>query len=199
MEERLNRQEWEVRPVDFEVAKRLVRDYHYARGGSNTRCFVHGLFRVGEIWDENCKGVAWWIPPTRDAAVATYPERPEGVLSLSRLVIVPGVPKNACSFLLSRSVKLIPVKDWPCLVTYADEWKGHTGAIYKASNWQYVGLTKPQEIFVLNGVMKSRKAGNLTRSRTLMLAIGCQSMGKHARHKYILIRDNKTVDNKSNQ
>jgi hypothetical protein len=66
------------------------------------------------------------------------------VLCLSRLAILPDVPANACSFLLARSRRLIDDKAWPCLVTYADEWRGHTGAIYRADNWQYEGLTRPE-------------------------------------------------------
>ena len=177
-----------MRPVSLEIARALVRKYHYAKGASNTRTYLHGLFRKGSFWDNECQGVAWWIPPTRDAAEATYPDRWQGVLALSRLVIVPGAPKNACTFLLSRSAKMIPVSDWPCLVTYADEWRGHTGGIYRACNWTYIGLTKPEEVFTIDGVMRSRKSANHTKTRPEMAALGAVSQGRHAKHKFVLIR-----------
>lgn len=44
---------------------------------------------------------------------------------------------------------MIPASDWPCLVTYADEWQGHNGSIYRADNWDSVGTTK-RELAVLN-------------------------------------------------
>jgi len=185
---RLNKAEWEVRPVAIEVARRLVRHFHYAKGAPNTRTFLHGLFKKDAFFDEECFGVAWWIPPTRSAAEATYPDNWEGVLSLSRLVMRPESPKNACTFLLSRSCKLIPKDRWPCLVTYADTWRGHTGGIYRAANWDYKGLTNPEETFTIKGEMVARKAGRRTRTRGQMLALGAESHGRHARHKFVLIR-----------
>lgn len=186
--DRLRKENWEVRSVPLEVAIRLVRKFHYAKGAANTATYLHGLFHKGEFWDENCKGVAWWIPPTKSAALATYPQNWQGVLSLSRLVIEDGVPKNACTFLLSRSVKMINRTDWPCLVTYADEWKGHRGTIYLAAGWKFVGETTPEACFTLNGVMTSRKAGPRTRTRAQMAALGAVEQGKFSKRKFVLVR-----------
>ncbi len=181
----LRKADWEVRSVCLEFAQRFVRMHHYARHGSNTRTYLHGLFRRGDVFDEQCQGIAWWLPPTRSAAEATFPERWSGVLCLSRLAIMPGVPSNACSFLLARSRRLIDREVWPCLVTYADEWRGHTGAIYRADNWQYVGLTEPHATYQLDGVLVSRKAGPKTRTHGEMLALGAVMVGKFAKHKFV--------------
>jgi len=181
---RLRRADWEVRPVCHDFARRIVKAHHYAKGGSNTATYLHGLFRSREIFDEQCQGVAWWIPPTRSAAEATYPERWQGVLCLSRLVILPDVPANACTFLLARSRRLIDRKTWPCLVTYADEWRGHTGAIYRADNWQYEGRTKPERTYQINGRMTARKAGGHTRTHDEMVALGAEMVGAFAKHKF---------------
>lgn len=186
--DRLRKSDWEVRPVAIEVARKLVEMHHYARGASNTRTYLHGLFQKGTFWDYECAGVAWWIPPTRSAAEATYPDNWQGVLALSRLVIAPGVPKNACTFLLARSAKLIPADRWPCLVTYADQWRGHEGTIYKASGWQYEGLTNAEATYTINGVMTARKAGGNTRTHGEMMALGAQFEGQHAKHKFTLRR-----------
>lgn len=185
---RLRKEDWAVRPVAIDIARRLVETNHYARGASNTAVYLHGLFPVGSFWDAECVGVAWWIPPTRGAAEATYPARWQGVLSLSRLVIVPDVPKNACSFLLARSVRAIDPATWPCLVTYADEWRGHSGSIYRAAGWQYVGKTGAEATYTVRGTMKARKAGGKTRTHDEMLALGAQFHGRHAKHKFVLIR-----------
>src|SRR5690606_35196258 len=99
--------------------QRLVAEYHYARGGSNTAVYMHGLY---ERETERLVGVAWWLPPTRVAAESVNKEEWKRVLSLTRLVILPDQPKNACSFLLSKSVKMIKKdKRFVSLVTYADE------------------------------------------------------------------------------
>jgi hypothetical protein len=185
MMDKLRRSEWLVRPVDRLVALNLVEQFHYAKGAANTATYCHGLFRKGQdLFDGQCQGVTWWIPPTRTAAKATYPENWQGVLALSRLVIVPDVPSNACSFLLSNSMRLIDRSRWPCLVTYADEWRGHTGAIYRATNWTYCGLTAPEAVYCKNGRMMARKAGPRTRTHAEMLTLGALSEGRFAKHKF---------------
>ncbi len=185
---RLKKSEWIVRDVAIGVARRLGEAEQYAAGASNTATFLHGIFRVGDFFDEQCMGVAWWIPPTRTAAQATYPANWKGVLALSRLAIRPEVPRNACSFLLSRSRRLIPSDVWPCLVTYADQWRGHTGAIYRADNWEFVGMTKPERTYQINGRMVARKAGGHTRTHAEMLALGAVMVGAFAKHKFVKLR-----------
>jgi hypothetical protein len=85
----------------------MVIAEHYAAGASNTATALHGLFRRGDIFDEQCQGVAWWIPPTKGAALNTYPENWRGVLCLSRLCVLPCVPSNAATFLMAGSRRLI--------------------------------------------------------------------------------------------
>jgi len=184
---RLRAKDWEVHTVSLEIATRLVELYHYSGGGSNTAVYRHGLFHKGAFFDGQCEGVAWWMPPTKSAALATYPDNWQGVLSLSRLVVAPDVPKNGASFLLGASMRLIDRERWPCLVTYADEWQGHTGAIYKATNWTYVGDTNPEAVYVLDGRMRARKAGPTTRTKAEMLAMGCELVGRFSKHKFIHI------------
>lgn len=183
--DRLKAKDWVVRPVEISIARRFIQKYHYAKGASNTGTYIHGLFRVNSLFDEEVMGVAWWIPPTKSAAHSTYPENWRGVLALSRLAIAPETPKNACTFLLAGSRKLIDRTLWPCLVTYADDWRGHSGGIYKADNWEYVGKTKAERTYVIDGVMVSRKAGQKTRTHSEMLAMGAEMVGSHWKHKFV--------------
>lgn len=180
----LRRDEWMVRDVPLSVCQGLCRDHHYAGGGSNTATFRHGLIRCDDPLSVH--GVAWWIPPTRSAAEASWNGPWQQVLSLSRLVIVPEAPSNAASFLIGGSIDLIRRDGrWRCLVTYADEWQGHTGTIYRATNWEYMGPTTPEATFVdADGRMVARKAGPKTRTRSEMAALGYQEVGRFARHKF---------------
>src|SRR5215469_2656480 len=111
------KQDWEVRPCSLELAQRLVRQHHYTHGGSNTSVYTHGLFPRGAVWEADCKGVAWWIPPTKDCAERNYPKNWNGVLVLSRLVVVPGTPSNACSFLIRHAMRhFMDRHRWPYLL-----------------------------------------------------------------------------------
>lgn len=182
--DRLRRDEWTVGDVPIAIGRTLVEQHHYARGAANTRTALHGLYNVAT---GALHGVAWWIPPTRTAANATWPEDWKAVLALSRLVIVPNTPKNAATFLLARSVKML-ADCWRCCVTYADTWRGHTGGIYRAAGWEYVGMTKPERVYVIDGRMTARKAGGKTRTHAEMVALGAECVGAFPRHKFRFVR-----------
>ncbi len=182
---RLRASEWFVAPCSLDQATALVEQHHYARGGANTGT-THGLYQRGTF---EPVAVAWWIPPTRTAAAAWWSE-PEQVLTLSRMVIEPGVPKNAATFLLMRSVRMLDPM-WRCLLTYADTWQGHTGHIYKAAGWEYLGLTEPERTYVIDGRMVARKAGPHTRTHAEMLALGAECIGSFAKHRYRYVRHGK--------
>jgi hypothetical protein len=162
----------------------MTREYHYSMGGSNTAVYAHGLFKKG---DGVCLGVAWWLPPTRSCAEATFPDVDfRSVLNLSRLVVLPEVPLNGASFLLAGSIGLIrDAGKYSCLITYADTWRGHTGQIYKATNWEYVGLTKPLDVWQdIKGHLVCRKMGPKTRTVQQMKDAGCILVGSFPKHKY---------------
>lgn len=62
---------------------------------------------------------------------------------MARLWIADEVPRNGESWLIAQSVKYIRRErpDVTMLVTYADPSVGHSGTIYKASNWVADGET----------------------------------------------------------
>ena len=180
----LRKADYEVRTVPLATCQEKVARYHYAKTGSNTATFRHGLFLRSQ--PETCVGIAWWIPPTKSAALANYPKNWRAVLVLSRLAVDPGVPKNAASFLIMQSVALIRQDfRWEYLLTYADEWQGHSGAIYKATNWDSLGKTTPEATWVDSaGRMVSRKAGPHTRTRAEMESLGYKMIGRFSRHRF---------------
>ena len=168
---KLRREEWEVVPIPMMEGKRLVEEVHYSHSHANTATYLHGLKPRAVL--ANTAGVAWWIPPTRTAGEALARENWQGVLSLSRLVCDPSCPPNAASFLLAGSMRLINRNRWPVLVTYADTNQGHTGAIYKATNWECDGPVPAGDVWVTpEGRLVGRKRGAFTYSAADMLARG---------------------------
>jgi hypothetical protein len=181
----LDKQAWLVAPASYRQAVAMVQAHHYSQSAANTATACHGLYRRA---DHALMGVALWIPPTKGAAAATCPGDWQGVLTLSRLALLPDVPKNGASFLLARSVQLLDAR-WTHLVTYADTWRGHTGAIYRATNWRYRGLTTPEAVFVDGeGRMRGRKRGPMTLTRAQMAERGLTFPGRFAKHKFDLRR-----------
>lgn len=183
----LRREDYVVKKVSIARARILVEAFHYAASATKTGVYTHGLFKVGMESDEQCLGVAWWLPPTKNAAAATHPDW-RRVLSLTRLVVHPLVPQNGASFLLMGSVKLIDKTKWVCLVTYADTWQNHTGAIYKACNWEYMGMTAPSPVWQNEeGRVMGAKRGRTNLTASQMKELGFNLVGKFSKHKYRLI------------
>jgi hypothetical protein len=170
----VRRNEWEVRPVPrHDDAQALIRALHYSRSCPNTSTYRHGLYAVADGFMAPLRGVALWIPPTKTAAQAIAGDGWQGVLSLSRLVVAPEVPTNGASFLMGRSMKQIDRERWPVLVTYADTNQGHTGAIYKATNWTEDGPVPAGDVWeTVSGELCGRKRGGRTFTAAQMIERG---------------------------
>jgi hypothetical protein len=174
--------DYTVETADSGLARAFIRDYHYSKGCSNTHVYMHGLFKEGVL-----VGVAQWLPPTRVAAESVNPENWRRVIALSRLVIHPDVPTNGASFLLGRSIRLIKSEGkWVSLVTYADEFMKHSGAIYRATNWEFVGEMKGSPRWEdADGKQVSRKATK-TRTNAEMRSLGLVNVGTFGKRKFVM-------------
>lgn len=73
------------------------------------------------------------------------------------------------------------------LVTYADESQEHTGTIYRAANWHYMGRTKPTPRWLepSSGRQVSPKS-TVNRTKAQMEALGYVRDGYHHKHKFVL-------------
>ena len=180
----LRAKDWEVKDVTPAEARAFVCLHHYSKGCSHTRVYSHGLYRAG---GDILLGVAIWLPPTKGAAQTVNSEQWRKVLSLSRLAIHPDVPNNAATFLMGRSIRIIRQEGrFVSLVTYADEFMGHTGAIYRASNWVYLGRVKGTPRWEdANGRQVAIKS-TVNRTYAQMRALGYRNVGTFAKHKFLM-------------
>lgn len=139
--------------------------------------------------DDKLVGVAQWLPPTLPAArfvAARCSGEPRGVLALSRLAVARSEPKNAASMLIGASIReLKRDKRWSALVSYADEAEGHTGAIYRASNWLECGQSARHVRWRdAQGKLVARKS---TRDRTVaeMEALGFRRDRANRKRRFV--------------
>lgn len=191
MTSHLRKSDWVVVPAPITDAAELVRTCHYAGGAPNTGVYIHGLYHVD--YPDEIMGVAWWLPPMITSA--RYVEKETGisanrVIGLSRLVIHPGVPTNGASYLLGQSERIIR-HDGRYLagITYADTFRGHTGAIYLATNWEYTGETAPKPIWIdpRTGMTISQKQAGKTRRTKEMQDLGYMLLGRARKHRFIKV------------
>ena len=184
MDGHLNKREYTVETIPLAMGVALVSQHHYSRGASNTAVYRHGLFRIDAPLE--CLGVALWLPPTRPAALSVSPDW-KRVLSLTRLVIVPGMPTNAASFLLGKSMGLIRKEGrFQTLLTYADEGQGHTGAIYRATNWQYLGAMKGHPVWLNPDGRQMATKATTNRTYAEMQALGYERGPATRKHKFVM-------------
>ena len=181
---KLIKHDWEVKPIEKNCAKDFVIENHYANGCGKVIHASYGLFYKGD--SKTLHGVSMWNPPAFGAAKQVCKADPQSVLSLTRFCLVEDRPENAGSFLISKSIKMLN-KNWVQLLTYADTALNHDGGLYRASNWNYDGMTG------LNGVwrdpktnqMVSRKSGKKTRSSSDMEKLGYIYEGAFRKHKFL--------------
>lgn len=165
-------------------AREFIQRTHYSGGAPNTAVARHALYGAtgGKVM-----GVALWLPPTRVAAESVNKENPRGVLALSRLCIAEGMPTNSASFLLGRSMKMLDRAVWPTLLTYADTREGHTGAIYKATNWTCLGEVRgwPAWRHKVTGEMRGKKRGPRNLSTEEMVTAGFERLAPMPKIKFV--------------
>lgn len=179
----LRREEWRVATVSQQEARAAIERWHYAQGCPNTSVARHGLFRSDGF---ELMGVAMWLPPTPTAARSVAGESWKGVLSLTRLVVAPCVPTNGASFLLGTSMRSLDRERWPYLLTYADTALGHTGAIYRATNWRYVGETAAGDTWTgPNGEQRGRKRGGRNLTAAEMRELGFERRPAAPKIKFV--------------
>lgn len=81
-----------------------------------------------------------------------FTDKESDVIELRRLCCIDDTPRNAESFLIGRSLRLLS-KEWTgkYVVSYSDKEYGHLGTIYKASNFRQLEDIKGAKVIIYNG------------------------------------------------
>lgn len=78
-----------------------------------------------------------------------YGASPDKVTELRRLVCIDDTPKNTESFFIGKCLRWLELNTQiETVVSYADPNYGHSGVIYKASNFKLMGLTSPGRVIM---------------------------------------------------
>ena len=124
-----------VQPIPYEECTQWVLKKHYAHRIPSIQ-YSYGLFEEGQITGI----VTYGMPPSPNLCIGVCGEEyKDKVIELNRLC-VDSQTKNASSFLVGNSLKLLPPP--LIVVSYADTGMGHKGYIYQATNFIYTGITK---------------------------------------------------------
>lgn len=147
-----------VSTCDIKHIRDFIETHHYSHNINGVKikyCFKveHKGILVGGVLFGAMSTTAW----------KKFSDYEKKVLELRRLVIVDIAGKNSESRVIGfclRQIKKID-KDVEVIVSYADPYHNHNGTIYKASNFEYLGLSGKDNGF------KDKETGKTYHSRAL--------------------------------
>lgn len=123
---------WEVKRVKRSDISKFIEEWHYS--GSINGCISDYCYALYD--GEEMKGAMFYGRMAMANQWKRFGDNPEDVIELRRLCCIDDTPKNAESYFIGRSLRLLK-KEWEgkTVVSYADKEYGHGGTIYKASNF----------------------------------------------------------------
>jgi hypothetical protein len=135
-----------IKEISSQEATKMVVENHYLHRRASTM-FAYGLFDGEEMI--GC--VIYGKPASNSLCVGVCgPDESNQVLELTRLWIADGTPKNTESYLIGRSLRLLP-EEKDIVVSYAEIDAGHIGVVYQATNWIYTGMSDRHVEWRLDG------------------------------------------------
>ena len=132
----------------------FIEKYHYSQnvnGVQSTKCF--GLYKEGNFGLPTMIGAMMYAWPSMPATAKKYnPDDPLRIYELRRLVCIDDTPTNTESYFIGQTLKWLKKNtDIQVIVSFADPHYGHSGVIYKASNFIYKGKTGKGSILMVDG------------------------------------------------
>jgi hypothetical protein len=116
---------------------------------------------------------------------------------LIRLWVHPKAPKNTASYVVSRSLTLLP-KAVGLVVSFADSGQGHAGYVYQSLNFYYCGMSSEGIRYVdQSGIQVTARLANVYRNRNpdkfagkslaeVREALGWTAIKSHSKHRYCI-------------
>lgn len=134
-----------VRPVSRNECAPFILNIHYAKRWPSIS-YAFGLFRGDDLEGVVTFGCPSSAPLRRGVAGDEYANK---LLELNRLCLR-GNYRNDASFLVSRSIQMIPGDK--IIISFADISQGHLGTVYQASNFSYHGLSAKRTDWKIKGM-----------------------------------------------
>lgn len=140
------RTKFSVKSVTRNEIKDFIESYHYSHninGVISDYCF--GLYDQA-----NLIGAMIYGRPAMAGQWKKYTDKPEELTELRRLVCVDITPKNTESYFIGKTLRWLKKNtELKIVISYADLEHGHSGVIYKASNFEFKGTIKGDRVILV--------------------------------------------------
>ena len=145
-----------VRAVERSEVRDFIERHHYSHninGLMSSYCFA--------MYDQADAMVGAMIYGKLGMANAwkKYGNSIDEVMELRRLVLVDDTPKNSESYFIGHTLRWLKTNtEVKTIVSYADPNYGHSGIIYRATNFEHIGMTAPGKVIIWDGKKYHDKA-----------------------------------------
>lgn len=118
--------------------QRFIDENHYSK-----KCPINSELFYNMYDGTKLIGSAVLSKPAGQRCQGVYSKTGKTVLELRRLCLIDDTPKNSESYFIGHILRdLKRKKIYDGVLSYADPEYGHSGIIYKASNFKYLGVQK---------------------------------------------------------
>lgn len=140
--------EMKVEPCRVQEVRQFIEHWHYSNKVNGIICDY--CFKL--TYDGKIIGAAIFGGLAMPNVWMKYADKREDIIELRRLCCIDDTPKNTESYFIGQCLRWLKRNtDIKKVISYADTDYGHTGIIYKASNFDYIGKTNPGRVIVYQG------------------------------------------------
>lgn len=178
-----NSMNMDVRVIPSNIASNFHIKHHYL----HKKCPIEVAF--GLFSNDTLVGVCTFSTPYSPGLrnMVCGPEYSDQVIELNRMVVLDIMPKNTESWFISRCLRS-PDLHKNIVVSFADSAAGHTGTIYRASNFIYDGQTKPHKDIDIEGKHSSTAFKNKTIEDIKQKYPGVKYKDRSIKYRYLFFR-----------
>lgn len=183
---------YSVKKIPCKDAKTYIHKYHYSHGSHNGPSPCYGLFDKDTLI-----GVLMFATPcSENVRNSIFGSDPNSVVELHRLHIKDVTPKNTESFFIGKCLRLLK-QDRPqtrAVISFSDSTEGHTGIIYRASNFLFCGTTGRCKFFRdKDGRLRHPRQAGVNISLKEAESLGWQAEMRDSKNRYVYILDKRDM------
>jgi hypothetical protein len=132
-----------VKPVSIQRVRSFIEKWHYSNNVNGLNIsLVFGLFYKNQLIGAIVYGSLAMANTWKK-----YGKKESEVVELKRLCCIDKTKKNTESFFIAKTIKFIKkYTKYKTIISYADPFHNHQGTIYKASNFEFKGLTSKGKV-----------------------------------------------------
>ena len=143
-----------VEYTNRKAVKGFIEKHHYSQSINGIQSYHNfGLYTDGHFGLPKMIGAMLYGIPSMPATAKKYnPINPSRCMELRRLCCIDDTPTNTESYFIAKTLNWLKHNtDTEVVVSFADQHHNHSGTIYKASNFEYLGETGKARVLMVDG------------------------------------------------